>query len=121
MARPTHPLMRAPPRAAVARNCVIVDTWWQTETGGILITPLPGAIPTKPGSATKPFFGVVPKVLREDGSEADTNENGILIIERAWPGMFRMTQGDPKNELVKKVYFSVYPGKFFTTRPWFRR
>jgi acetyl-CoA synthetase len=95
-------------------NCVIVDTWWQTETGGILITPLPGAIPTKPGSATKPFFGIVPKVLREDGSEADTNESGILIIERAWPGMFRMTQGDPKNELVKKVYFSVYPGKFFT-------
>jgi len=95
-------------------KCVVVDTWWQTETGGILISPLPGAIPAKPGSATKPFFGVVPKVLREDGSEADVNEDGILVILQAWPGMFRMTQGDPKNDLVKQVYFSMYPGKYFT-------
>lgn len=92
----------------------IVDTWWQTETGGILISPLPGAMTTKPGSASKPFFGVVPKVLKEDGSEAQVNEGGLLIIERPWPGMLRGTYGDPENKRIKEVYFTRFPGKYFT-------
>lgn len=92
----------------------IVDTWWQTETGGILITPLPGAMTTKPGSASKPFFGVVPKVLKEDGSEAQVNEGGLLIIERPWPGILRGTYGDPENKRIKEVYFTRFPGKYFT-------
>ena len=95
-------------------RCPIVDTWWQTETGGILITPLPGAIPTKPGSASKPFFGVVPEVLRHDGTVADINEGGSLVITKPWPGMIRGVYGDKKNELIKKVYFSMFPGKYFT-------
>ncbi|NWF75797.1 MAG: acetate--CoA ligase [Nitrospirae bacterium] len=92
----------------------IVDTWWQTETGGILITPLPGAMTTKPGSASKPFFGIVPKVLKEDGSEAQVNEGGLLIIERPWPGMLRGTYGDPENKRIKEIYFTRFPGKYFT-------
>lgn len=95
-------------------NCPIVDTWWQTETGGIMITPLPGAIPTKPGSASKPFFGISPQILREDGAEADVDEGGKLVITRPWPGMIRGVYGDKMNKLVKKVYFSAYPGKYFT-------
>jgi len=93
-------------------RCPIVDTWWQTETGGILITPLPGAVPTKPGSATLPFFGVNAKVIRQDGSEADVNEGGYLIIEKAWPGMMRTLYGDHKR--FKETYFSQYPGNYFT-------
>jgi acetyl-CoA synthetase len=97
----------------VGRNrCPIVDTWWQTETGGILITPLPGAIPTKPGSATLPFFGVKPKVIRQDGSEAALNEGGFLVIEEAWPGMMRTVYG--QHERFKETYFSQYPGLYFT-------
>jgi acetyl-CoA synthetase len=92
----------------------IVDTWWQTETGGILITPLPGAMTTKPGSATRPFPGVVPKVLKEDGSPAGANEGGYLVIEKPWPGMLRGTYGDPENKRIKEVYFSRFPGKYFT-------
>jgi len=92
----------------------IVDTWWQTETGGILITPLPGAITTKPGSATRPFPGVVPKVLKEDGSPAGTNEGGYLCIEKPWPGMLRGTYGDPENKRIKEVYFSRFAGMYFT-------
>lgn len=95
-------------------RCPIIDTWWQTETGGILITPLPGAIPTKPGSASKPFFGVVPEVLREDGSLVDINEGGILVIKKPWPGMIRGVFGDKKNSLIKKVYFSMFEDKYFT-------
>ncbi len=90
----------------------IVDTWWQTETGGILISPLPGATTLKPGSATKPFFGILPKVLREDGTEAGVNEGGYLVIERAWPGMLRGTYGDPENRRIKEVYFSRFPGYY---------
>lgn len=90
----------------------IVDTWWQTETGGILISPLPGATTLKPGSATKPFFGILPKVLREDGTEAGVNEGGYLVIERAWPGMLRGTYGDPGNRRIKEVYFSRFPGYY---------
>ncbi|TAN40968.1 MAG: acetate--CoA ligase [Nitrospirae bacterium] len=92
----------------------IVDTWWQTETGGILITPLPGAMTLKPGSATRPFFGVVPKVLKDDGSSAGANEGGKLVIEKPWPGMLRGTYGDPENKRIKEVYFSQYAGKYFT-------
>ena len=92
----------------------IVDTWWQTETGGILITPLPGAMTTKPGSATRPFFGVVPRVLKEDGSPAGVNEGGYLVIEKPWPGMLRGTYGDPENKRIKEVYFSRFAGKYFT-------
>lgn len=94
--------------------CPVIDTWWQTETGGIMITPLAGAIPTKPGSASRPFFGVLPEILRHDGSAADVNEGGSLVITRPWPGMIRGVYGDKKNELIKKVYFSKFPGKYFT-------
>jgi acetyl-CoA synthetase len=92
----------------------IVDTWWQTETGGILITPLPGAMTTKPGSASRPFPGVVPKILKEDGSPAGPNEGGYLIIEKPWPGILRGTYGDPENKKIKEVYFTRFPGKYFT-------
>ena len=92
----------------------IVDTWWQTETGGILITPLPGAMTLKPGSATRPFPGVVPKVLKEDGSSAAANEGGYLVIEKPWPGMLRGTYGDPENKRIKEVYFSRFIGKYMT-------
>lgn len=95
-------------------RCPVLDTWWQTETGGILITPLAGAIPTKPGSASKAFFGVVPKILRQDGSEAAVNEKGALVITKPWPGMLRGVYGDKKNESIKKVYFSQFPGVYFT-------
>jgi len=93
--------------------CPIVDTWWQTETGGILITPLPGAIPTKPGSATLPFPGVEPIILREDGSEAGVNEGGYLCIRRPWPGMMRTVWGDPQR--FKETYFTRFPGYYFTS------
>ena len=92
----------------------IVDTWWQTETGGILITPLPGAMTLKPGSATRPFPGVFPKVVKEDGSPAGANEGGYLIIEKPWPGMLRGTYGDPENKRIKEVYFSRFQGKYLT-------
>jgi acetyl-CoA synthetase len=92
----------------------IVDTWWQTETGGILITPLPGAMTTKPGSASKPFPGVVPQILKEDGSQAGVNEGGYLVIDKPWPGMLRGTYGDPGNKRIKEVYFTRFPGKYFT-------
>jgi len=95
-------------------NCPIVDTWWQTETGGILISPLPGAMTLKPGSANRPFPGIVPEVLREDGSRAGVNEGGYLVIEKPWPGMIRGTYGDSENKRVKEVYFSRFPGKYFT-------
>jgi len=93
-------------------KCPIVDTWWQTETGGILITPLPGAIPTKPGSATMPFPGVEPVILREDGTEADINEGGWLCIKKPWPGMMRSIFDDP--ERFKLTYFSKFPGYYCT-------
>ncbi len=96
------------------QRCPIVDTWWQTETGGFMITPLPGAMTLKPGSATRPFFGVVPRVLKEDGSPAGVNEGGYLVIEKPWPGMLRGTWGDPENKRMKEVYFSRFPGKYFT-------
>jgi acetyl-CoA synthetase len=93
-------------------RCPIVDTWWQTETGGILITPLPGAIPTKPGSATLPFPGVEPVILREDGKEAGVNEGGYLCIKKPWPGMMRTIYSDP--DRFKETYFSRFPGYYNT-------
>lgn len=92
----------------------LLDTWWQTETGGILIAPLPGAMTLKPGSATRPFFGVAAKVLKEDGSQAEANEGGSLVIERPWPGIMRGTYGDPENKRMKEVYFSRFPGYYLS-------
>jgi acetyl-CoA synthetase len=95
------------------RKCPIVDTWWQTETGGILITPLPGATPIKPGSATLPFFGVEPVILNEEGKEMEGNGvSGLLAIKAAWPGMLRTLYGD--FERFKQSYFTLYPGYYFT-------
>ncbi len=96
-------------------RCPIVDTYWQTETGGFIITPLPGVTTLKPGAATKPFFGVEPKVVREDGSDAGVDESGLLVIERPWPGMLRGTWGDsPDKTRLRDVYFSRFPGCYFT-------
>lgn len=92
----------------------IVDTWWQTETGGILITPLPGAMTIKPGSANKPFPGVVPKIVKEDGSPAGVNEGGYLLIDKPWPGMIRGTYGDPEHKRMKEVYFDRFPGRYMS-------
>ncbi len=92
--------------------CPIVDTWWQTETGGILITPLPGAFPMKPGSATKPFPGVFPQVVREDGSPCDTNEGGYLVIRQPWPGMLRTIWGD--DQRYKDQYYTRFKDIYFT-------
>jgi len=93
-------------------RCPIVDTWWQTETGGILITPLPGAHTLKPGSASRPFFGVEPVVLRDDGKPCGVNEGGKLCITKPWPGMLRTTWGD-HNRFIE-TYFTMYPNIYFT-------
>jgi acetyl-CoA synthetase len=92
----------------------LVDTWWQTETGGILITPLPGAMTLKPGSACRPFPGVLPRVLREDGSDAAPGEAGYLVIDKPWPGFMSGMYGDPERKRFKEVYFSRFPGRYFT-------
>src|SRR6266436_3820791 len=94
------------------KRCPIVDTWWQTETGGILITPLPGAIPTKPGSATLPFFGVVPEIVDEQGRVVPRNSGGKLVLRKPWPGMLRGLWGDPQR--YKEVYWSEVKGSYFT-------
>jgi acetyl-CoA synthetase len=93
-------------------RCPIVDTWWQTETGGILITPLPGAIALKPGSATKPFFGVQPAILSPEGNFLEGAGSGYLVIKQPWPGMLRTVFGD--HERFKQTYFSNYAGLYFT-------
>ena len=93
-------------------RCPIVDTWWQTETGGILINPLPGAHTLKPGSANKPFFGVEPVILRDDGKEVGINEGGKLCIKKPWPGMMRTTWGD--HQRFVETYFTMYPNIYFT-------
>lgn len=95
-------------------RCPIVDTWWQTETGGIMITTLPGALSTKPGSAGKPFFGIQTAVLRDDGSVCDTNEGGSLVLTKPWPGMLRGVYGDKTGALIKQVYFLKFDGLYFT-------
>jgi acetyl-CoA synthetase len=93
-------------------RCPIVDTWWQTETGGILISPLPGAIPTKPGSATKPFFGVEPVVVDNEGKLLEGATEGNLCIADSWPGQMRTVFGD--HERFVQTYFSTFEGKYFT-------
>ena len=95
------------------KRCPIVDTWWQTETGGILITPLPAATPLKPGSATYPFFGIEPVILDEEGNEVHGNPaTGYLCIKGAWPGIMRTVYGD--HERFIDVYFSRFPGYYMT-------
>ena len=93
-------------------RCPIVDTWWQTETGGIMMSPLPGAIPTKPGSCTKPLPGVVPVVVDEQGNEVPQNSGGMLCIDRPWPGMLRGIWGDDARFV--EQYWSKVPGKYLT-------
>jgi len=90
----------------------IVDTWWQTETGGILITPLPGATDLKPGSATRPFFGVVPELVDNEGKVLEGAADGNLCITDSWPGQMRTVYGD--HERFIQTYFSTYKGKYFT-------
>ena len=100
-------------RVVGKENCPIVDTWWQTETGGILITPLPGATPTKPGSATFPFFGIQPILLTDDGKEIEGNSvSGLLAFKSSWPGQMRTIYGDHKRFM--EVYFSKFQGYYFT-------
>jgi acetyl-CoA synthetase len=93
-------------------KCPIVDTWWQTETGGFMITPLPGAMTLKPGSASRPFFGVEPVLLREDGTECGRNEGGKLCIKKPWPGMMRTMWGD--HERFVDTYWTMYADLYFT-------
>lgn len=97
----------------VGKNkCPVVDTWWQTETGGILISPIPGAISQKPGSATLPFFGIETAVFKEDGTEASVGESGYLMVKNPWPSMMRTIWGDA--ERFRQTYFSRFPGIYFT-------
>ena len=99
-------------RVVGEERCPIVDTWWQTETGGILISPLPGATPLKPGSATRPLFGIEPCLVDTDGNELDGPAAGNLCIKRSWPGMMRTVYGDHQRFI--DTYLSQYPGKYFT-------
>ncbi|MDY6908348.1 MAG: AMP-binding protein, partial [Thermodesulfobacteriota bacterium] len=94
------------------KRCPIVDTWWQTETGGILITPLPGAMDLKPGSATRPFFGVQPAIINQEGEILKGACSGYLVMLDSWPAMMRTVYGD--HERFKTTYFVQYPGKYFT-------
>lgn len=93
-------------------RCPVVDTWWQTETGGIMISPLPGAMKLKPGSATRPFFGVCPQIVDADGKVLEGAAEGNLCIAESWPGQMRTVYGD--HERFVQTYFSAYPGKYFT-------
>jgi acetyl-CoA synthetase len=93
-------------------RCPIVDTWWQTETGGAMITPLPGATDMKPGSASKPFFGVVPQLVDGEGAVLEGAVSGNLCITQSWPGQMRTVYGD--HDRFFQTYFSTYPGKYFT-------
>ena len=100
-------------------QCPIVDTWWQTETGGIMISPLPGATPIKPGSATLPFFGIKPVLLSDDGDEiSENNTSGLLAIKSSWPGQMRTVYGD--HQRFKETYFSQFEGYYFTGDGAFR-
>jgi acetyl-CoA synthetase len=94
------------------KRCPIVDTWWQTETGGIMITPLPGATPTKPGTATLPFFGILPEVVDDQGNPVPKNSGGKLVIRKPWPSMLRGLWGDPKRFV--ETYWSEVKGAYFT-------
>ena len=100
-------------RRVIGRErCPIVDTWWQTETGSILITPIPGLTPTQPGSATRPFFGIDAAVVDEQGRELGPNQGGYLVVRRPWPSMLRGIWGDP--ERYRQNYWSKFPGVYFT-------
>ena len=93
-------------------KCPIVDTWWQTETGAIMISPIPGAIATKPGSATRPFFGIVPEVVTREGEPVPLGQGGLLVVRKPWPSMARTIWGDA--ERYQQAYFSEVPGCYFT-------
>ena len=93
-------------------RCPVMDTWWQTETGGILITPLPGAIATKPGSATLPFYGIEPVLVDKDNNVLEGRADGNLCIARSWPGQMRTVYGDHKR--FAQTYFTTFPGRYFT-------
>ena len=93
-------------------RCPIVDTWWQTETGAIMIAPIPGAVPTKPGSATRPFFGIVPEVVTKEGEPVPAGQGGLLVIRKPWPSMARTIYDDPAR--YQQAYFSEVPGSYFT-------
>jgi acetyl-CoA synthetase len=99
-------------RVVGEHRCPIVDTWWQTETGGILITPLPGATDLKPGSATKPFFGIAPQIVDDQGRVLEGAATGNLVIADSWPGQMRTVFGDHQRFI--DTYFKTYPGKYFT-------
>jgi acetyl-CoA synthetase len=94
------------------KRCPIVDTWWQTETGGIMITPLPGATPTKPGTATLPFFGIVAEVVDDLGKPVPKNAGGKLVIRKPWPSMLRGIWGDPQRFM--ETYWNEVKGCYFT-------
>jgi acetyl-CoA synthetase len=93
-------------------RCPIVDTWWQTETGSILIAPIPGAVATKPGSATRPFFGIAPAVVSKDGEPVPPGHGGLLVITKPWPSMARTIWND--QERFEQAYFAEIPGTYFT-------
>src|SRR3954451_4817273 len=93
-------------------RCPVVDTWWQNETGAILISPLPGATPTRPGSATRPLPGIVPEIVTRDGHPVGTNQGGFLIIKQPWPAMLRTLYGD--DERYRQQYWGEIPGAYFT-------
>ena len=93
-------------------RCPIVDTWWQTETGTIMISPIPGAVATKPGSATRPFFGIVPEVVTKQGEPVPLGQGGLLVVRKPWPSMARTIWGDA--ERYQEAYFSEIPGSYFT-------
>jgi acetyl-CoA synthetase len=95
-----------------SERCPIVDTWWQTETGGIMVSPIPGAVPTKPGSATKPLPGILIDIVDRKGQPVGTNQGGFLVIKKPWPSMLRTIYGDP--ERYKTQYWSEIPGMYFT-------
>jgi acetyl-CoA synthetase len=99
-------------RVVGEERCPIVDTWWQTETGGILISPLPGATALKPGSATRPLFGIQPEIVDSDGNRKDGAAEGILILTDSWPGQMRSIYGD--HQRFVDTYFSTFEGSYFT-------
>ncbi|MBY0447475.1 MAG: AMP-binding protein, partial [Hyphomonadaceae bacterium] len=99
-------------RVVGAGRCPIVDTWWQTETGGAMITPLPGATALKPGSATRPFFGVLPQLVDAEGQVLEGPAEGNLVLVESWPGQMRTVYGDHQRFI--ETYFTTYSGKYFT-------
>jgi acetyl-CoA synthetase len=99
-------------RAVGDGRCPVIDTWWQTETGGHMITPLPGATPLKPGSACLPLPGVVPEIVDADGKVLEGEATGNLVIAQSWPGQMRTVYGDHQRFI--ETYFTAYPGKYFT-------